>query len=124
MIYFDLKIMDEKLHRFYTGVDNSPILENLKYMSERGYKYRIRVPLVPGVTDTPENYRNLRDFIAEENIASGGGFEGLDLLPYNPSAGGKYKALGREFAPGFDETRAVRIDAGFFDGVVKEVKVL
>jgi pyruvate formate lyase activating enzyme len=123
IIYFDLKIMDGKLHKFYTGVDNALILENLKYMNDAGYKYRIRVPLIPGVTDTPENYRGIRDFV-RGNLCDKNNLTGLDLLPYNPSAGGKYKGLGREYSPGFDESRAVRIDPGCLRETVKEVKVL
>jgi pyruvate formate lyase activating enzyme len=118
--FFDLKLMDRDLHKRYTGVDNGVILGNLKYLDGAGHNYRIRIPLIPGVTDTDENYGAIREFITK-NLDNP---EGIDLLPYNPAAGGKYGALGREFRPCYDECRKVRVDAGFFKGSAKEVKVL
>ena len=123
MVFFDVKLVDGKRHRLYTGVDNSVILENLKLLNELGYNYRIRVPLIPGVTDTQENYAAIRGFI-RENLCPQGCLQGLDLLPYNPAAGGKYEAVGKSFSPNFDEKLDVRVDVDFFEGVVKEIKAL
>ena len=118
--YFDLKLVDSELHQIYTGVDNSVIMENLKRLDRSGQSYRLRVPLIPGVTDTPENYEAIRNFAAKYLKNCGG----LDLLPYNPAAGGKYQALGRTFAPGFDEKRDLHVMPDFFRSVIEDVRAL
>ena len=55
----------------------------------------LRVPLIPGITDTKENL----DAIA--NIAEG---HPVEHLPYNKMAGAKYKMLGMDFE--LDENHA------------------
>ena len=121
-VYFDLKLIDPQTHRDYIGKDNIPILENLLRLDRLGQKYRIRVPLIPGVTDTPKNYGDIRDFIASH--LRSGNCGGLDLLPYNPAAGGKYQAIGRTFEPGFDERQELHVEPDFFRTVVKDVRSL
>ncbi|MDR3210807.1 MAG: radical SAM protein [Planctomycetota bacterium] len=123
LVYFDLKLVDPVLHRRYTGQDNALILENLRRLDRSGRPYRLRVPLIPGLTDSRENYQNLRDLLAGE-LNQTDGLQGLDFLPYNPATGGKYPALGRVFQPGYDETRPLDLAVDFFREVVKEVKVL
>lgn len=122
LVYFDFKLADPDGHRRFTGKDNTRILDNLHILDASGRPYRLRMPLVPGVTDTPGNYEGLRRLIAEDLQA--GGLEGLDLLPYNRAAGGKYQAVGRDFQPGYDEDAEVRVDPDYFRNVVREVKVL
>jgi pyruvate-formate lyase-activating enzyme len=55
LVLFDLKLMNAEAHRRWTGVENDPILHNLALLAELGTPFVIRVPLVPGVTDTDEN---------------------------------------------------------------------
>jgi pyruvate formate lyase activating enzyme len=119
-VYFDVKLIDNSLHRAYTGMDNSLILENLRRLDRSGQSYRLRFPLIPGVTDLPENYENIRNFV-DSHLKNCGG---LDLLPYNQSAGGKYSALGRTFEPNFDETQTARVEPDFFRTVLKDVRAL
>ncbi len=92
LIYFDLKLMDPELHRRHTGCTNEPILRNLRVMSRLGVPYVIRVPLVPGVTDTDENLAAIAG--AVHGLV---GLVRVDLLPYNKLAGAKYPSLGLEF---------------------------
>jgi pyruvate formate lyase activating enzyme len=123
MVYFDFKLADPLEHKKHTGKDNAPILKNLRALDHSGIPYRLRLPLIPGLTDTPENYRGIGDFI-EKFLCSGNNLQGLDLLSYNPAAGGKYKAAGRVFAPDFDERRPPNPDPDFFKGLVKEVTLI
>lgn len=109
LIYFDLKLIDPALHRTFTGCDNAPILRNLSLLSAMNVPFVIRVPLVPGVTDTDKNLTAIARTVS-----------GLprpvqvDLLPYNHAAGGKYRAAGMEFKPGYDETRALNLNTELF----------
>ena len=51
---YDIKAMDPQVHARYTGVDNALILDNLKRLSAAGARINIRVPVIPGVNDTPD----------------------------------------------------------------------
>jgi len=103
LVFFDLKLMDPAMHWQYTGQDNEPILRNLALLARMPVPCVIRVPLIPGVTDTEANLGAI--------AAAAGTLPNLlrvDLLPYNRAAGGKYRACGMEFRPGFDESRSSR----------------
>jgi pyruvate formate lyase activating enzyme len=118
MVYYDIKLVDPIAHRRYTGRDNAPILNNLKLLSASRRPFVIRVPLVPGVTDTPANLAAIAD------LAKGlCGLERVDLLPYNRAAGAKYEAVGRQFAPDYDETQPVNADTALFEQAGIRVRV-
>ena len=55
LVLFDLKIIDNGKHKLYTGTGNSLIHKNLKYLQESGKAFRIRIPLVNGITASEEN---------------------------------------------------------------------
>ena len=54
LFLYDLKFMDPDKHKHYTGVSNSLILKNLKYLTRSGAQVTIRFPLIPGVNDSDE----------------------------------------------------------------------
>ena len=116
LVFFDLKLIDRVAHQHYTGCNNDLILSNLEVLSASGKPFVIRVPLVPGVTDTDENLASIAQTI--------GGLSGLirvDLLPYNKAAGSKYQYAGMEFKPDYDETRPLNINITPFEQL--DVKV-
>lgn len=89
-IYFDLKIMDEAEHHRLTGQSNRPILANLARLSrETAIPLKVRVPLVPGMTATPENLAAIGRFLRDHGIKE------VTLLPYNPLWQDKAIQLGR-----------------------------
>ena len=97
LIYLDIKLMDAEKHYQYTGKRNEVILENAKKLIVSGKSFVIRIPLIPGVTDTKENYLAVADFFNKaENLMY------IELLPYNSLAGVKYEWLNRIYNPGFD----------------------
>ena len=110
LVYYDLKLIDPRAHKRYTGCENDLILHNLQVLNLSGVPFVIRVPLVPGVTDTVENLAAIAGMIK--------GMPGMlrvDLLPYNRAAGAKYHAAGMKFKPGYDENNPVNVDAGIFE---------
>ena len=112
MIYFDLKLIAPEAHRRWTGVDNKPILQNLKILSTQTKPpYVIRIPLVPGVTDTMQNMHDIADTI--QNLQRGP--ERIELLPYNRAAGSKYASCGLIFKPGFIESKDININMSVFN---------
>lgn len=91
LVYMDIKLADPEQHRKFTGVSNEKILKNLEILRESGKNCVIRTPLIPGITDTPENLATIETLI-----------DGLpwEQLPYNPLAGAKYAYFNMEFPYG------------------------
>ena len=84
-------MMDDELHQKYTGVSNKRIHNNLKTIDDAGKNIFIRIPVVPGITDSEENLFATRDFISTLNNISE-----IDLLPYHRAGEGKYKKFSKE----------------------------
>jgi pyruvate formate lyase activating enzyme len=89
LFLFDLKIIDDARHRRFCGVSNHRVLENLQRLAGAGAPLRIRFPVVPGMTDDPENLRQVSEF-----VRSLGRVNGVDILPFHRTADGKYLRLG------------------------------
>lgn len=87
-IIMDIKLADSEMHKRYTGVGNEKILANFKLLKESGKPYLIRTPLIPGITDTPENLKAIKELIGDS---------AWEQLPYNTMAGAKYKMLGMSY---------------------------
>jgi len=109
LVHFDLKLMDPAAHRKYTGQDNTLILANLHALPESGTPFVVRVPLVPGVTDSTANLAAVARAIAAME-----GLLRVELLPYNKAAGGKYRACGMGFRPDYNEDKDVNADIRVF----------
>lgn len=118
LVYYDLKLIERKAHKRYTGRYNDLILKNLPILSASGVPFVIRVPLVPGVTDTDENLAAIAATIKDLP-----GMLRVDLLPYNRAAGAKYQAAGMAFQPDYDETSPVNANVGLFEKVGIKVRV-
>ena len=96
LVLYDIKLADDVSHREWTGASNRAILDNARRLGdharpESGPEVQVRVPLIPGVTDTRENLSAIFGFMCEAGIAS------VALLPYNPSAAAKYEWLDRAY---------------------------
>jgi len=119
LVYYDLKLIDRQAHKRYTGCQNDLILKNLQVMSISGVPFVIRVPLVPGITDTNENLAAIARTIKDMP-----GMLRVDLLPYNRTAGAKYQAAGMEFKPDYDETSLVNANVEIFEVAGIKVRVV
>jgi pyruvate formate lyase activating enzyme len=119
LVYFDLKLVDSSQHRRFTGMDNRLILQNLMLLATTGIPFVIRVPLVPGVTDTRENLEAISALAAPLR-----GLQRVELLPYNRAAGAKYEAVGMRWRPSFDEGASVRADVAPFSEKGIEVTIV
>ena len=97
MIYMDFKLADPALHEQYTGCSNAPILHNVKQLCGGTTPFVIRIPLIPGVTDTEENVTRIAQYLQGAKA-----LQYVEFLSYNPMAGAKYPWLGLEYAPRFN----------------------
>ncbi len=124
LVLLDIKLMDRQAHKDYTGVYNDIILDNARrIVNKEGVDLRIRVPVIPGVNDSEENLRQTAEFV--ESLGEGK-VQGLDLLPYHPYAGAKYKVFGLDFpypvGEGYNEEHLLEM-LPIFDGRGYEVTV-
>lgn len=86
---FDVKAASEAVHIAGTGVSNRLIMENLRWLDQQGKNIYIRVPVIPGVNDDPEEIRRIGDIVYELRSV-----RELRLLPYHTFGREKYEILG------------------------------
>lgn len=92
LILIDIKLIDPKRHKHFTGKSNRIILNNFKRLClEKDIEIRPRVPMVPHITTTKQNLRQTAALFSESGITQ------YDVLPYNSSAQDKLKLLGLAF---------------------------
>jgi pyruvate formate lyase activating enzyme len=88
---YDLKIMDPEHHLRFTGSSNRQILANLEFLASRAKSLRIRFPLIPGITDEPDNIERMARWLSDLNA-----IRAVDILPFHAIAGAKYHRLGMQ----------------------------
>lgn len=93
LFLYDLKMMDSKQHKKWTGVDNTLILKNLRLLAETGAAINIRLPLIKGVNDDEKNIEQTAAFVA--NLP--GKKKKVNILPYHNIAASKYFKLGIKY---------------------------
>lgn len=95
VIFCDIKHMDPVVHRELTGVSNEPILENIRRCNREfgtDKVFIIRIPIVPGYTDSKDNLEQAAEFISNlEHVTR------VELLKYHRLGMAKYGYLGKEY---------------------------
>ncbi len=87
-VLYDIKLADADEHLKYTGVDNRLILENYKILAASGVPHVVRIPLIPGITDTDKNLSAISQIVGDARV---------EIMRYNHFAPSKYKLVGLEF---------------------------
>lgn len=99
VVLYDLKSIDDTVHRAYTGQSNALILGNLEKLcalEEIRKKIQIRMPLIHGVNDTEPIIRATVQFLEDHGLWD------VVLIPYHSLGVAKQRGLGQEeaeFAP-------------------------
>ncbi len=99
LFFFDFKLADTGLFRHFTAGDPEVVMHNLASLRAVTDRIVLRIPLIPGITDTIGNVSAGFDLAREMGIQT------VHLLPYNATAGAKYAWIGREYQPGLLEAR-------------------
>jgi pyruvate formate lyase activating enzyme len=86
----DIKHMNSDKHKQFTGIENSQILENISFLADLNRPMIIRIPVVPGFNDTPEEIHAIVQFVKTLKT-----IQQIDLLPYNSGGVSKAQRLGR-----------------------------
>jgi pyruvate formate lyase activating enzyme len=115
LMMMDVKLADAGLHKKHTGAPNDGILRNLRWLADGGTPFIVRIPLIPGVSDTE---RNLEATAALLKGAKA--LRYVELLPYNRLAGAKYESLGMRYRPLFDTDKPVNVNQqAFYDAGIE-----
>lgn len=89
LVILDIKQMNPDEHKALTGWTNENILAMARWCSDHGVDLWIRKVLVPGLTDSDEELKALRNFVAELKTV-----KRFEVLPYHTLGIGKWKKLG------------------------------
>jgi pyruvate formate lyase activating enzyme len=88
MFIVDMKIFDTAKHEQYTGKPNHIIKENIRFLVESGKDIKVRMPLIPGITDSPANIEEIVGFVNSLNPEWP-----IEYLNYNLLTKSKYQRL-------------------------------
>lgn len=93
LFLFDLKA-DPASHVALTGVAFDCIGRNLRSLHDAGAHIRIRLPVIPGINDTPERFEHAADIIrALPDI------EAVELIAYHAMGAEKIGRMGLDISP-------------------------
>lgn len=92
LFIIDLKLFNSTDHKLFTGHPNDVILENFLYIASTEKEILVRIPLIPGITDTRENLDSIDKF-----VSSSGRHIPVEYIDFNPLARNNYERLGMQF---------------------------
>ena len=90
---FDIKETDAEQHKKFTGVDNTLILENLKFLDSIGKQIFLRCPIIPSINDRDDHL-----FAIAKLAQSLNNVIEITVEPYHSLGENKYARLGREYS--------------------------
>lgn len=91
LVLYDIKHMDEREHLRLTGVSNERIIANLRLLTAAQTKVWLRMPVIPGLNDGPQNVS------ATAHLAREAGLDEIFLLPYHATGSYKYGRLDQDY---------------------------
>jgi pyruvate-formate lyase-activating enzyme len=62
-VHIDLKALDPKLHRWYTGKDNAAVLEAIRMLHDLDFDFEVSTVYIPGFVETME-IKNIARFLS------------------------------------------------------------
>lgn len=100
-IFFDIKSLNDRKHREYTGAENRMIRENLRALCAAfpEKKITVRTPVIPGFNDSDEELGRIAEFLEQFPQVA------WQKLPYHTYGVQKYEMLGRKYSLNGVETQ-------------------
>lgn len=92
LFLFDIKCLDEEVHKRFTGVSNRIILDNFLKLTGHTREIYIRIPIIPGFNDSKKEIASIGQFVLQNSP-----IRRIDLLPYHHMAQAKYERLGEAY---------------------------
>ena len=93
LFLYDLKDTDARRHRAHTGRDPALILENLGRLDQAGANLTLRCPIIPGVNDNEEHFRELSQLWKSLGTAPV-----MEILPHHRMGEAKRERIGKTSA--------------------------
>lgn len=93
LFFTDLKIANSEKHRSYTSAGNELIIENIRRLSSKNKNIIVRIPVIPNVNDSAEDF----DALGEVIKTFDSGIHHIELLKYNNLAKPKYDAISADY---------------------------
>lgn len=91
LVLMDIKHHDPARHAAVTRAQMTLILQNAAYLENSRIPHLFRIPVVPGVNDTPEDADRFAALLDEYGITT------VELVPFHQYGKGKYADLDREY---------------------------
>lgn len=88
----DVKCIDDKKHRAYTGVSNATILENLQFLASSEKNLLIRTPLIPSHNADSDTIRRIGSFLQDLATLRSKALS-IELINFNPLTLNKYQLM-------------------------------
>jgi pyruvate formate lyase activating enzyme len=89
LILLDIKHINNEKHILLTGSPNKQVLEFAHYLNEISKPVIIRHVLVPSITDSPDDLKQLRAFL--DTLSN---IKDIEILPYHKYGINKWKEMG------------------------------
>lgn len=89
LFLYDIKCITADLHRRYTGIDNTRLLENFKKLLSLNCLVTVRIPMIPECNANDAEFPIIAAFLRKYPPQS------VELLPYHAMGENKFRALGR-----------------------------
>src|SRR5215472_16496186 len=99
LVLLGIKTWGDENHKHLTGKSIEPTLEFAKRLAQRKRPVWVRFVLVPGLTDDPDNIKQIAKF-----TAGLGNVERVEVLPFHQLGSFKWKRLGIDYS--LAETKA------------------
>jgi len=105
LFLFDIKIMNSREHEKFCGAGNEVIFSNLDFLCKNKKEIILRLPLIPGINDTPEHFDGIAGLLRKYPEIR------TEILPYHNYGLAKAEALGLEIPPGLPSHSAGKAEA-------------
>ena len=89
---YDIKTLDDEIHKKYIGKSNKKILSNLEFIISHGANINIRIPVVVSVNSDDKSIKDIVNYLKKK-----AGFVPVNLLPYHNTGSSKYGKLDRPY---------------------------
>ena len=86
-IFFDIKLIDQEKHKYFTGVSNDKIIKNFEYLVANFSNITPRMPIIPDVNDSENCIRSVATFLNKNNCKE------IHLLPFNTLGNSKIERI-------------------------------
>lgn len=94
LLLFDIKHYDGNSHIEGTGVNNTLIIENLKWVMENKIETLVRIPVIPTYNETLEDAKKLASLLSNIGVMK------VQLLPFHQYGEKKYELLRMKYTMG------------------------